>query len=117
MTRTWKKLLFMALLACVFSAGPAMAGADGKVEWRSSSGEPRKNVIIRQGGDTLIIRTDPRAADRLQKMLDKKKGRVIIRSRGFTYYPDDYYPYYRDKGPAYSVGRAVGRKMRDDDDD
>jgi hypothetical protein len=111
MTRTFKTLLAVAFLAFAFAAGPAMAEADGKVEWRPSSGEPKKNVVIRQNGNTLIIRTDPRAADRIAKMV-RDSDRVVIRDRrtGFTYYPENYYPYYRNRGAAYSAGRAIGTK-------
>jgi hypothetical protein len=106
-----KTLILAVFTLAVFAAGAAWAEkADGKVEWRNSSSEPKKSVVIREGGDTLIIRTDPRAADRIQRMLNKGNGRLIIRNRGFTYYPDNYYPYYRRRGAAYSVGRAVGTK-------
>ena len=110
-----RKLLLAAVLIGVLGAQPALADKpDGKVEWRNSTSEPRKSVVIRRGGDTTIIRTSPEMADRIQRMIDRNPERVIIRSRhGNNYYPDNYYPYYTRKGASYSGGRALGQKLAD----
>ncbi len=110
MTRILKTLLIAAVLAGAFVVPTALADKpDGKVEWRD--GGEKKNVVIRKGNKTYIIRTSPEAAERIQRMV-QDGDRVVIRDRGrFTYYPENYYPYYRDKGAAYSVGRALGSKI------
>ncbi len=100
-----KKLLSSAFVLSALMAQPALADHDD-----------RKSVVIRQGNDTLILKTSPEAASRIQKMI-KEGDNVVIRlpRSGYYYYPDDYYPYYRNhKNPtAYSVGRAVGRELDD----
>jgi hypothetical protein len=101
------------LMALVLLPAAAYAKADGKVTILPPTRDYSKSVIIDNGRQKLIIRTDEDSAARLQKIL-KKKGRVIIRNRnGTTTYPDDYYPYYRKKDPAYSVGRALGTRLKD----
>ncbi len=110
-----KTLCFAILLVAAFVAQPALADADGKVEWRNSgNSQPRKDVIIRRNGNTTILRTSPEMADRIQDMIDRNPDRVIIRSPyGNEYYPNNYYPYYTRKGAAYSTGRALGSKLAD----
>ena len=97
----------------IFLATPAHAEADGKITIIRPERDRSKTVVIKNNGNRLIIRTDEDGARRLNKIL-KKNGRIIIRDRGgVRAFPDDYYPYYRDKGTAYSVGRALGTKLAD----
>lgn len=95
------------LLLAVFLLSAPVHAADGKVTIIPDTGGARtKSVVIDNGQTRVIIRTDEDGAKRLKKLL-KKSGNVVIRS-GNIYYPGDYYPYYRNKGTSYSVGRAIG---------
>jgi hypothetical protein len=113
MSRFMKKLLLMILVAG-FCLAPVEADAKKKSVIIKPPTEKTKSVIIKMPRKTVILNTTPEAAAHIEKML-KGSGRVTIHVPASAGYPYSYYPdsYYRDKGVAYSSGRAL-RTRRDD---
>ncbi|MCC7305404.1 MAG: hypothetical protein IT558_03985 [Alphaproteobacteria bacterium] len=106
------RYLLTLFIALAVLAGPAFAEGvkrlPGNVTIKPSNRDYTKSVVIRQRGQpTVIIRTDPDSARLMEEML-KKSDRTVIRVGRRLYYPQYYYPYYKEEGTAYSAGHAVG---------